>query len=670
MIKDLYSDTSIASGAIDELWQEDNIQKGSIVRLWEQCAKYVNGDQGSALWGTYTRSDVSISEDAKKQSYMTNEIDPIVRTLISFMTRSRPSVEFTSADKSQEAKWRAQLAEKIHNAKYIIDSERDISRRAAAYGIVFGTAVRKTYWDESAGSDAEVPVFDELGNEVIDPNTGDVATRQTKTGDVKSVVLPPFGIAVDWSCTDFKDLHWIIEGYLMPVEWAKQAFGVKGQGYTGAEIIGGSSYGTSIDALERMKYAVPLAYGASGNSKKDKILIKECYLAPTNEYRKGRLIIKAGDRVVFDSLDNGSPYYMPYQDVMWHPYSFYKQQEYVGRLFGKGVVEGQLPLQMRLNEINSSILINANTIAKPEVLALKNQLVRGVFGGTGTKIQTFKHHPSGFVPIKWAGQPLPSQFFNERQIIIDAMVREAGTNFIMNGQPPTGVSAAAALELLLENSTSQQSDAMLAFADFHQDAYTKKMRLIRKFNNLPNKMLIDYIKSIDNDVTTEKMDVFIGQDLGDGLNVKVNPASMIPKTDRAKRDVIEKMVAGPLAQFVSENSPRGAKLRKNIMNEFGLDSFDLSEAVDVEKATWENERVKRGESIEVWDEDDHMIHIQCHLDDMKRPQYIEKVAPDLKQIHYQHVMIHKQKMQEQAIPPPPAPPLNDGSIPMPPPQGM
>jgi hypothetical protein len=405
--------------------------------------------------------------------------------------------------------------------------------------------------------------------------------------------------------------------------------------------------------MERMKYAAPLAYGSSNNNRKDKVLIKECYLRPTNEFPQGRMVIKAGDNVVFDSYYDGSPYYMPYQEVMWHPYSFFRYQEYVGRLLGKGVVEGLIPLQMRLNEINSSILINANTIAKPEILALKNQLLRGVFGGSGTKIQTFKAHQSGFVPMKWAGQPLPEQFFKERQLIIDAMVREAGTNFVMNGQPPSGVSAASALELLLENSTSQQSDMMLEFADFHQDYFTKELRLIRKFNKLPNKQLIDYVRSIDGDATNEEISVFTGQDLGDGLNVNISAASMIPKSDKIKRDTIEKMVQGPLAQYVAEDSPRGAKLRQELMSQFGVDGFDLSESVDVEKAMWENERVKRGEPIEVWEEDNHPIHIQCHLDDMKRPDYIEKTPAQVKQIHYQHVQMHKQMMQEQQAPVPP-----------------
>jgi hypothetical protein len=255
--------------------------------------------------------------------------------------------------------------------------------------------------------------------------------------------------------------------------------------------------------------------------------------------------------------------------------------------------------------------------------------------------------------MKWAGQPLPEQFFKERQLIIDAMVREAGTNFVMNGQPPSGVSAASALELLLENSTSQQSDMMLEFADFHQDYFTKELRLIRKFNKLPNKQLIDYVRSIDGDATNEEISVFTGQDLGDGLNVNISAASMIPKSDKIKRDTIEKMVQGPLAQYVAEDSPRGAKLRQELMSQFGVDGFDLSESVDVEKAMWENERVKRGEPIEVWEEDNHPIHIQCHLDDMKRPDYIEKTPAQVKQIHYQHVQMHKQMMQEQQAPVPP-----------------
>lgn len=658
-MKELYQSTDKCGAAVDEVWMEDQNNKQKLTQLWERCAAFANGNQqeinNNSITSQISGSNFFISryQDNQKQMFTTNEIEPIMRTLVSYMTKSRPSIEVFPANRDEDSQYRAKLAERVHEAKYDLDREQHNSRVAAHYALTFGTVFRKDYWDLSAGADAEVPVFDELGNEVIDPNTGQVQTQQQKTGDNNVAILTPMSMGFDWSVSEISDQTFLQETYLLPVDVAKEMFDRQEPGYTGkaADLVAGGDIGNSLTVLEQLKYATPYSYGSATKIiTTDKVLVVETYIRPNAKLPKGRLIIRISGNTVYDSFykdqDLGSPYFMPYDDVMWHPYTMFRYSEYVGRFLGKGLVETLMPQQMRLNEINGAILQNANTLAKTDILAAENQLQRGVINGNGANIYTFKPSPSGFVPTKWAGVPLPPQFFNEKKELIDQMVREAGTNFVMQGQTPTGVSAASAIEMLLENATQQMSDMMLGWVDFNVNFYTKKLRIIRNFNKFPNDKLVNYLRAISKDALEEEIEDFTGEDIGEFGNVKIEPNSMFPKSEKSKRDMVMQMVQGPMQMFIAEDSPRGARLRKDVFEQFGIETLELDENSDVEKAKWENERMKKMKPVEVWDHDNHPIHLSCHVSEAKKPTFLERASDQVKEAYFQHISAHEAAIQQ------------------------
>lgn len=661
-MKELSEEIDKASAKIEELWNEDQKNKTSLCKLWERSAAFSNGNQmfnnANTITAQLAGSQFLIAgnQDNKAQMYTTNEIDPIIRTLISYLTREKPTVECYSADESEDAKARARVAERVMEAKYDIDKEQKNSKLAAYYALVFGTAIRKDFWDVSAGSDAEIPVYDELGNEVIDPETGKVQTQNQKTGDNKVAILTPLSMSFDWSVTDFDEQPVIIESYLLPIEWAKEMFRSNDAGYTGKieDVEEGYGIGNSLTTLEQLKYATPFSYGyAASINTKGKVLVQECYIRPTYKIPHGRMIVKVSGMVVYDSYnggqDLGSPYYMPFAKVMWHPYTFMCYSPYVGRLLGKGLVENLIPQQMRLNEINGSILQNANTLAKPDILAAENQLKRGVINGSGNNVYTYKPRPDAPPPQKWQGAALPTQFFKEKQDLIDQMVREAGTNMVMQGNAPTGVTAASAIEQLLENANAQQSDLIISWRTFHEEGFTKKLRLIRNFQKLPNNEVVDYIKTLDKDALDLEIDAFVGEDIGDGINLRIEEGSMIPKSQKAKKDFYVSLMEGPFAQFLGEDSPRGEEMRAEFFRRIGEEVLDTSEQADIKKAKWENDNMLKMRPAQVWEDDNHAIHLSCHITEMKKPKFLERAPDEVKLAYQEHVNMHKMMLQQQQM---------------------
>lgn len=653
-MKALYSEElDIVQGAIEELWSDDLSTKQRLVNVWKRNAYFVNGIQ-SVQYGDNTAQEVgdqliiSRFQNPRFNMYITNEIEPIVRTLASYMTRARPAVDAFAADKSSRSKLSSDLAKQVLDAKYDLDKESANSRDAAYWAMVTGTVFRKDYWDYSLGTTIQIPQYDELGNPMVDPETGFPLISDQKVGDNNIAILTGFSMSFDWSATSFDELSWIGESYLAPVEWVHESFMQDGEGFTGRaeEVEADGQIGNSLESLEELKFAVPgIRTPATKGVQIDKVLVREWYMKPNREWPEGRLVILAGKEIVFDGP---SPYFFHNMEGGWHPYTCWNFEPFIGRLFGKSLIESLIPLQMRLNEINGAILENANTMAKPDwLIPDEAQLKMGVLTGGGGRIYRCKSHGLGFQPQRLQGVPLPAQFFNERQILIDEMVRIAGTNFVMSGQAPQGVTAAAAIDMLLQNASSQQSDVMVSWEKFHEQAYTKKLNVIKKFSQFPNQRLTDYLRAVTGDALQIEIEAFTGSEIADGVTLRIEAGSMIPKQEKAKQDAMKELLKQGALGPVAEDSPRGAVLRAKIQKELGVYDLDIEDEKDVEKAKWENARIQSDQMPDPQEIDNHAIHIYLHSGQFKDPLFIERASPEKKQLLMQHIQFHQQQMQLQ-----------------------
>lgn len=582
--------------------------------------------------------------DSRQNVYQTNEIEPIVRTLVAYMCRSRPAVEcFPYNWDDEQQRNVAKLAEMVHEAKYDIDNEYDNSRLSAYWALTIGTVYAKDFWNPLKG----------------------------RNGNNDTAILTPFSVSIDNSVTDFDKQPLIVESYFVDKDWAIDMYNRDEAGYTGKinEISDSAGNVSTLQTLEEIKYSLPFIGYQFAGSLKNKVLIQEIYIPPAKGWNKGRYIINCNGKTVYSSLKElGSPYYMPLEDEMWHPYTQFVLEPYLGRALGKSIVEQLMPLQIRLNEINGAILENANTLAKPNIMAAVNQLKKGVLNGKGSNVYTYQVVPGAREPFVFAGVPLPSQFFEEKKMLIDAMVREAGTNFVMSGTPPTGVTAASAIQTLLENASSQQSDLMISWEKYHEKRFTKKLRVIHKFMTEPDDRLTGYIRMLNRNLLEKQIKDFVGQvDLTDGIVLKIQCGSMIPKSELAKRDMYKNLAKEGLLGPITEPSPQGARLRAQMLERLGEKPFETEESVELKKAKWENDRIMQGLPVEVSEYDIAAIHLPCHIGELQSPVFLEKASDEQKIAFDDHIKQHKEKMAAQAPAPPQGMPP-EGAMP-PPPQG-
>lgn len=696
MTKELYSDDDAeVLSAIDDIYNSEQKYKMAWANQARRNVAFANGDQNPNPIGApimvNNQPVNTLSGESRASTYQTNEIEPIIRTLSSYMTRSEPTVDIKASKETPDKENIAKVAEKVLNAKYELDNETQNSTDAAFWLLTTGTVFGKDYWDYSLGNDVQVPEYDENDQQVIDPMTGQPVMKTEKTGNNATAILTALTVGLDHSITDFEQQPYIYESYIMDTEWAREAFDQEKPGYTGLakSIEEDGNTSDTLSLFEQMKYSIPYVSTGSGMvpNGKGKSLITEFYVRPNRKFPKGRLVIKAGRKIVYNSTPEiGSPYFLQLDNPIWHPYTVGKYEPYVGRFLGKSLVEQLIPLQMRLNEINGSILENANTMAKPNIMAAIGQLKRGIMNGKGANIYTYQQVPGVSPPFVLQGTPLPQQFFEERQNIIDQMVRIAGTNFVMQGQAPTGVTAASAIQQLLENANTQHSNMMLMWQKFHEQRFTKKLRLIHKFNIYPDKTLNEKLSEITENCLGTQVKDFVGQsDLADGINVKIQNGSMIPKSDAAKvssyMDVSKQGLLGP---NLMAPTPAGDKARSQLLEKMGLEPLDTDDSVELKKAKWENSRMLQGQPAEVSPYDQSIIHLPSHISQIQDPDFLEKATPEIYDLFAQHIQEHKDAdlqmqqeqmnqqamMQQQAMMAAQsngAPP--SGTVPMPPPAG-
>lgn len=654
-MKELYSENlDTVKGALNDVFRAELSYKSDWAKQTRKCVAFANGDQlydFSAGSGISVNHQPPVKRDGRDpKGYVGSEIEPIMKTLVSYMTRARPGVDITSLSRDDDSKNTANISEKVMNAKYDLDDELGNSMQASYWALASGTVFSKDFWDPTLGQ--YIAEVDGEGNIITDPETGG-AVYSKKSGNNSVAMLSGLSVTLDHSVTDPRRLPYIGDSYITDVDWAKEAYDRNEPGYTGK--LGGiqedNGLSDSMQILETMKYSVPYLTKGGQETSKGKTLMREMFLPPNKEYQKGRMIVSAGQEIVYiTNPEEGSPYYLELETTEWHPYEIFRYELYLGRFLGKGLVEQLIPLQMRLNEINKAILINANTIARPRIMCTSDQIPLGTLAGD-KMILRYMHTPGVREPYVLQGSPLPQQFFSERQAIIDEMVRIAGTNFVMQGQPPTGVTAASAISQLLENSNTQHSGMMGAWEKFHERRFTKKLRFLHKFHKYPDRQLDRYVKTLVKDALDTEVHDFIGQrDLSDGVVLKIQGGSMTPKSDAVRRDTFKDFAKeGWLGPGVGEDTPRGVEIREQLLEKFGEKSLDTIESVHVKKAKWENDRITQGKPVQVDMLDNDAVHLEVHTAKRLDPLFIENAKPEIMQAEDEHIAGHQAQQKQKEM---------------------
>jgi len=605
--------------------------------IWEECIRFYEGDQ-HIYYNEITRR-YEVIPQTKYNKYIprptTNLILPIVQTVTAILTRHKPTAFISPNSTDSRDINAAKLAERILDAKWELDEEQIKLIKAAKILLLTGTVFRKDYWDINKGGVKQV----ELDGEIYNVNVGDNAVE----------IIDPFRMMVD-----LQDQSWYIETQVKPLYWIKQQFGKVGDGYTGLaeKVMEDRNLSLMMSLWNRLRSSTSQGLTAEAVPLRGCAIVKECYIRPTPKYPKGLLIISAGGKVLYI---NESPYYDPKVEDSWHPYTVCKWEEVPFRYHGLSLVENLVPLQKRLNSIDSLIILNRMQMVSPQWLVPSGCGVPEGYlnGAPGLCIPYNPVGANGARPEKLPGIGLPPDVYREREDTIVRMHNIAGDNEILQGINPPGVSTATGLSMLLEQSFSKFAPFVQQWEKFIEKGQQKKLLLIARKYREPRPAFIALLKSMNRDNLDIEITDFVGADLRDNINVRIEAGSSLPRSkimeQQTYREMAQMGLFGPLDPM---SNPFG---NQQFLEKFGIEPIATNINADVKRARWIISvltSINKGEDVEwppILPFDDLNIHLQVLTDAMKAPNFKDERGAFQRRYNELMALIQQRNLSQQLM---------------------
>jgi hypothetical protein len=642
--------------------------------MWMQSIHFLLGDQ-HIFYNPASRQFETLPT-SKANDFLprpvTNLIQPAVSTLVSNLTRNKPNADVTPNSPNEKDMSAARIAAKIQDAKWEDDDEQMKLVEAATWAVTTGTVFRKDYWDTSFGKVVRIPMTQMVPSEFMGPD-GQIQMTQKEQpiyddkgvpqfdelplGDNSVEVIDAFRMVVDPNASSDSSLSWIMETSIQKLFWIRENYDRDGEGYTGEakNVKDELNLSTMVALRQRLKTLstrgaggyVGSTAGTSGGPEifvKNAAIVKELYIRPTKNHPKGQMIVSAGGKILYRGP---SPYYDGSPES-WHPYTMFRYETIPGRFWGKSAVEDLVEPQRKINAIDSMLILNRKTMVAPQRLIPHGSGVpEGYWNGApGLQITYKPVGANGAKPEVIPGTPLPAQVYQEREVTKTEMSQIARINEVLQGVRPPGVTTYGGLQLLLEQSFNSFAPMIHRWEKFIEKGQTKKLKLIANRYREPRKEFIDKLRALNKDISDVEIINFIGADLRNNVQVRIEAGSTIPRSNAAKQQqLMELAQTGVLGNLQTDPVNK-----QKFLERIGVRGFDQTYETDVKRAEWENEMLDNGsfQNIMILPYENHAIHVELHGNRMKEPSFMS-LPPDIKQGYMMHVEQTMGIMQQQQM---------------------
>ncbi len=547
---------------------------------WRLNMNFVVGNQFAQI-----SSKGDIEESGKEYFWQErevyNHIAPILETRLAKLGRVKAKAQVRPATSDDEDVASASLATKLIDA---VCKENDFSSQLAlanSWSEITGSAFFKVTWDAEKGH-------------ALDAN------GEIKEGDVTITLCPPFEIfPEDIAITDIDKQSSVMHAKVLTTKEVKRIWGkdVKGGevnvfSFDNAQVGGGFGYTASVPKIVSEK-------------REDSVTVIEKYEAPTHEYPNGRLIIVAGDTLLYQG---DMPYLNGEDGTRGYPFAKQVCIDNLTNFFGTSVVERIIPVQRAYNTVKNRKHEFMNRMAVG-VMAVED-------GSVDTDSLEEEGLPPGKVvvyrqgstpPIMLSPTQVPSEFSREEEKLLNEFVMISGVSEVTTySQVPANVASGTAISLLLE-----QDDTRIALtADSLRESIKRiskqVLRLYRQFAKVPR------VKRITGDNGDVEIASFCAGNI-DSEDIVFDTISDIEDTLSARRAMVYDLLK--LGLFADENGKLNASTKARLFEILGFGNWEdgrSNDEIHRKKALKENmELEKKDVPVDVYD--DHALHIAEHV---------------------------------------------------------
>ncbi len=561
-------------------------------RQWQVNMDFFNGKQYVGV----TRSG-EIAESIREYDWeargVFNHISPIIEARLAKLSLVRPVLSVRpSSDDAKEID-NASLAEALLSSTF--------------NKLKFGNTVSEvTRWSEICGTGFYKVTWDNDGGDTV----GTTPDGKIFEGEVKILPVSPFEIFPDsLSRRSVEDCSSIIHAQKLSSGEISSLYGV--------EIEGESK--TFIEDDRKKKNSDGL------------ITVLEYYEKPSEEFEQGRLITVAGGVLLFYG---DLPYLNGDYDKREYPFVRHVCAEAVGEFFGKSIIERLIPVQRAYNAVKNR---------KHEFM---NRITMGIMTVEDGSMDVDDLAEEGLMPGKiliyrqgskapeiMKESTLPQIFNEEEEKLLNEFVIVSGVSDIMSSATENGVTSGTALEILI----SQYNERLLVSAEEIRSVFVNvakhTLRLYKQFMTD-----IRAIKNIDADSKNKIFYVDKGVMTAD--DVYVDSENELIYTQKQKKEMLLDLYKSGLLN--NAEGKISSTTKEKLLSLLGYKSLDnTGELVKLqrEKAKYENEKIIKGEIINIEPVDDDEVHIEEHS--RYYLSEVEKLSAIEKENILRHIALHK-----------------------------
>ena len=582
---------------------------------WQLNINFVMGNQYCGIGANDTLDDFD-KQYFWQEREVYNHIAPLVETRLSKLAKVRPTMTVLPASGDEDDVSNAHICKNILES---VSAKLDLSElvsQATRWSEICGTSFYKIVWNDSAGS---VVGLTTLGEKIYE-------------GDVDVVVCSPFEIYPDSnSCESLDNCKSLIHARAYHVDTIKKHWGVSVKGenidtynLSNSQVAGGLGYASKSAKMTK-------------TVKHDHAMVIERYEMPTKEYPEGRLVIIAGDKLLYNDI-------LPYKNLQNGERGFpFIRQISIGQpslFWGTSIVERSIPVQRAYNAVKNR---------KHEFI---NRLCMGVMSVEDGSVDIENLEEEGLSPGKilvyrqgarapqiMSSSSLPVDFRDEEDRLLNEFLNISGVSdlFGTNASAISNMSGVA-LQILLEQEDMRISSSGEYVKFAIKEIGRQILRMYKQF------------------VTSQRMNKLIGENGTSKLfywdndtitsdDVVFETETEMGETVAQKRSMIFDLLQAGLLH--DENGKLSNAMRLKILELLGFgiweDALDNNN-LQLEKAKRENIDFIENKIPEVLEIHDHDLHINAHAAFMLSGEFdrLSKEKPEIREKMLQHIRTHKQ----------------------------
>jgi len=457
------------------------------------------------------------------------------------------------------------------------------------------------------------------------------AGQSIKEGDIEISVVSPFEIYPDSNTyNNIDDCMSIIYARSFHKDMVKNIWGVDVEGKD-----------INVYTLDAFAMSGGLGYTSMSSSmakklKKDQVLVLEKYEKPTIDYPNGRLIIVAGDQLIF----NGElPYVNKPEEERGFPFIKQTCIPTPNCFWGASIVERCIPIQRAFNAVKNRKheFLNRLTMGILSVedgsLDLENLEEEGLSPG---KILIYRQGANS--PKMLSTDSVPLDFQYEESALLNEFINVSGVSDLLKSGTLSGNVSGIALQLLIEQDEIKMISSAEEIKNSAKEIAKHILRLYKQF------AVIEHASRLIGDNGTVELFYWKGSDIN-SEEVIFETENEINESLAQKRSMIFEVLKAGLLH--DEDGKLSNTTRYKVLEQLGFGIWDNTQdlkSLHANSAMKENlQLITNNEIHQPKEIDDHDIHISQHIAFMLSAEYERAMNKNKKYEHelLAHIREHK-----------------------------